>query len=82
MKKIYLIMVLVLASYGFSSDVEVTSKSVGQAKANIVSVCVFPSDTAKKGYLFLYVRQNGFQQVMESNSGNIPRVAKCERKTK
>ena len=80
MKKIYLIMVLVLASYGFSSDVEVTTKSVGAA--NIVSVCVFPSDTAKKGYLFLYVGQNGFQQVMESNSGNIPRVAKCERKTK
>ena len=80
MKKIYLIMVLVLASYGFSSDVEVTSKSVGPA--NIVSVCVFPSDTAKKGYLFLYVRQNGFQQVMESNAGNIPRVATCERKTK
>ena len=81
MKKIFLILIMVISTYGFTNDIETTTtKPFGNA--HFVSICIFPSEKANKGFLFVYVQQNGFQQVRASNTGNIPRFATCDRKTK
>ena len=81
MKKIFLILIMVISTYGFTNDVETTTTKGGNA--SVVSVCVFSSDTAKKGFLFVYVQGNGFQQVMANDSPNgATKFASCERKTK
>ena len=81
MKKIFLILIMVISTYGFTSDIEATAGKGGPAQ--IVSICVFPSDTAEKGFLFVYVQGNGFQQVMANDSPNgATKFASCQRKTK
>jgi len=77
MKKIFLILIMVISTYGFTNDIETTTTQGGNAK--VVSVCVFPSDTAKKGFLFVYVQGNGFRQVQDNGAKNF---ATCDRKTK
>ena len=83
MKKIYLILMLVLASYGFNSNVEMAKAKNMGPNTNVLSVCIFPSEEAKKGYLYLYIPLMGFEQVMESDAPNgATKYAKCERKSK
>ncbi len=83
MKKIYLILILVLASYGFASDIEMAKAKTMGPNTNVLSICIFPSEDAKKGYLYLYIPLMGFEQVMANDAPNgASKVATCERKTK
>ena len=83
MKKIYSILILVLASYGFATDIEMAKAKNMGPNTNVLSVCVFPSEEAKKGYLYLYIPLTGFEQIRLNDSANgTTRFAGCERKTK
>ena len=80
MKKIFLILIMVISTYGFTNDVETTLKKANTN--NVVSICVFPSEKADSGFLFLFVGNWGLEQVRKDSIGNIPRFATCDRKTK
>ena len=82
MKKICLILTMLVSSYVFAVDVEKKSMQASIAGADIVSICVFPSESAQEGFLFLYVAEVGVHQVKKDSTGGIPRFASCERKTK
>ena len=74
---------LLVASYGFASDIEMTKAKTMGPNTNVLSVCIFPSQEAKKGYLYLYIPLTGFEQVMANDAPNgASKVATCDRKTK
>ena len=83
MKKIYLILTMLVSSYVFAVDVEKKNIQASIGGADIVSICVFPSDTAQEGFLYLYVSSNGVHQVMANDTAKgMRKFATCERKTK
>ena len=87
MKKIFLILILTISNYGLATEIEVTTIPTDINGAKVSSICIFPSETERWGFLFLYIQQNGvqengFKQVKDHDTSNGAKFASCERKTK